>query len=104
MTVARERGAPRSLFADPTPLLTREQCEAIAKKVLSFATADETRVTIASQTDGNMRFAVNQASTSGDNYDHVVNVRSVFGKRAVDGIPGMFSADPAALVSCAAER
>jgi predicted Zn-dependent protease len=82
MSGAIVRRVPRSLFADPTPLLTREQCQAIAKKVLSFATADETRVTIGSQTDGNMRFAVNQASTSGDNYDHVVNVRSAFGKRS----------------------
>src|SRR5207248_2523361 len=82
MSGATVRGAPRSLFANETPLLTRDQCEAIAKKVLSFATADETRVTIGSQADGNMRFAVNQASTSGDNYDHVVNVRSAFGRRA----------------------
>ncbi len=41
--------APRSLFdarvAAPA-LLSRDECEALAKKVLSFATADETRVTI----------------------------------------------------------
>src|SRR5262249_44176136 len=79
-----EPGAPRSLFAPAADnaLLTREQCEAITKKVLSYATADETRVTITSATDGNMRFAVNQASTSGDNYDNVVTVRSAFGKRS----------------------
>ena len=77
--------APRSLFAPAVAtatLLTREQCEAIAKKVLSFAKADETRVTISSSANGNMRFAVNQASTSGDNYDNTITVRSVFGKRA----------------------
>jgi predicted Zn-dependent protease len=77
--------APRSLFtpaAPPPALLTRDQCEAIAKKVLSFAKADETRVTISSSANGNMRFAVNQASTSGDNYDNTITVRSAFGKRS----------------------
>ncbi|MDB4917664.1 MAG: peptidase modulator of gyrase [Gemmatimonadetes bacterium] len=77
-----EPGAPRSLFPAPVTLLSREDCDAIAKKVLSFATADETRVTISSTTQGNMRFAVNQASTSGDNYDNVISVRSVFGTRS----------------------
>jgi hypothetical protein len=80
--MSHEPGAPRSLFPAPIALLTRSECEAIAKKVLSFATADETRVTISSATDGNMRFAVNQASTSGDNYDNVITVRSAFGKRS----------------------
>jgi predicted Zn-dependent protease len=78
-------GAPRSLFtpfAPPPTLLSREQCEAIAKKVLSFAKADETRVTVSSSANGNMRFAVNQASTSGDSYDNTVTVRSAFGKRS----------------------
>jgi predicted Zn-dependent protease len=101
MSGARSKGAPLSLLAGETPLLTRGQCEAIAKKVLSFATADETRVTIGSQTDGNMRFAVNQASTSGDNYDHIVNVRSAFGKRAASSTTN--SLDDASLRS-AVER
>lgn len=77
--------APRSLFEPlfaPPTLLTREQCDAIAKKVLSFAKADETRVTVSSSANGNMRFAVNQASTSGDNYDNTITVRSAFGKRS----------------------
>ncbi|MEO7086361.1 MAG: TldD/PmbA family protein [Gemmatimonadaceae bacterium] len=82
MSHTYEPGAPRSLFAEAVPLLSREECQSIAKKVLSFATADETRVTVSSSTQGNMRFAVNQASTSGDNYDHVITVRSAFGKRS----------------------
>ena len=57
-------------------LLTRAECEALTKKVLSFATADETRVTINSGQAGNMRFAVNQASTSGDSFDTTITVRS----------------------------
>jgi predicted Zn-dependent protease len=82
VSATHEAGAPRSLFPAAVTLLSRAECEAIAKKVLSFATADETRVTITSGTEGNMRFAVNQASTSGDNYDNVVTVRSAFGKRS----------------------
>jgi predicted Zn-dependent protease len=50
--------------------------------VLSFATADETRVSIGSGMTGNMRFAVNQASTSGDSYDTTITVRSTFGRKS----------------------
>jgi predicted Zn-dependent protease len=83
----REPGAPRSLFEPSTvaaapALLSRDDAEAVVKKVISFATADETRVTIGSSASGNMRFAVNQASTSGDSFDTVITVRSTFGKRS----------------------
>ena len=46
--------------------LSREECDAIAKRALSFATADETRVIINSTSIANTRFAVNQISTGGD--------------------------------------
>ena len=59
----------------------REECEALAKRALAMATADETRVTINSGSRGNTRFAVNQISTAGDNYDATVSVRSTFGRR-----------------------
>lgn len=59
----------------------REECEALAKRVLSFATADETRVVINSGNRGNTRFAVNQISTAGDNYNATVSIRSSVGKR-----------------------
>jgi predicted Zn-dependent protease len=78
-------GAPRSLFESVSAapaLLSQAECEALTKKVLSFATADETRVTVSSGSTGNMRFAVNQVSTSGDNFDTTITVRSVFGKRS----------------------
>ena len=83
---ARQDG-PRSLF-EPAPssaaatLITRAEAEALAKKVLAFATANETRVTINSSSPGNMRFAVNQASTSGDSHDTTITVRSTYGKRS----------------------
>ena len=84
MSHAHDTGAPRSLFTPvlAPALLTRGECEAITKKVLSFATADETRVSIGSGMTGNMRFAVNQASTSGDSYDTTITVRSTFGRRS----------------------
>jgi len=71
---------PRSLVI-AARAMGREECEALAKRALSFATADETRVTINSGARGNTRFAVNQISTAGDNYDATVSVRSTFGKR-----------------------
>jgi predicted Zn-dependent protease len=62
--------------------LSREECEVIAKRALSFATADETRVLVNSTNINNTRFAVNQISTGGDSFDSVVNVISKFGKRS----------------------
>src|SRR5687767_1022841 len=59
----------------------REECEALAKRALAAAAADETRITINSGARGNTRFAVNQISTAGDNYDATISVRSTFGKR-----------------------
>jgi predicted Zn-dependent protease len=79
-----EHSGLRSLFA-PAPAaryLTRDECEAICKKVLSFSKADSAQVTITGGARGNTRFAVNQISTSGDNFDHVVSVHATFGKRA----------------------
>ena len=48
---------------------------------MSFATAGETRVAIASGQQGNTRFAVNQVSTAGDSYNASVSVQSSYGKR-----------------------
>lgn len=73
--------APRSLLA-PARHLSRDEAKAIADRVLGFATADETRVNISSGARGNTRFAVNQVSTAGDNYDVQLSVRSVIGKRS----------------------
>ena len=94
-TGLHDPAAPRSLYAPgdagqpaapAARLLTRDECEALAKKLLSFAKADETRVTIQSAARGNTRFAVNQVSTAGDSYDAAVVVRSVFGRRAANAV------------------
>jgi predicted Zn-dependent protease len=74
--------APKSLLRAADPVLSRAEAEAIAKKALSFATADETRVVINSGTRGNARFAVNQVSTAGDTTNTSIAVRSAFGKKS----------------------
>jgi predicted Zn-dependent protease len=71
---------PRSLFP-PDPLLTREQAKALADRVLAFAKADETRVSIASGATGNTRFAGNEITTSGGTTDTSVTVTARIGKR-----------------------
>ena len=81
MSAFTDHRAPRRLFATPARHLSRDESETIARKVLGFSTADEARVTISSGTRGNTRFAVNQVSTAGDDFDAVVTVRSVFGRK-----------------------
>ena len=71
---------PRSLFRAARHL-SRSDCDALARRVLAFATADETRVTITSGMQGNTRFALNQVSTAGDSYNAAVTVQSSFGRR-----------------------
>jgi predicted Zn-dependent protease len=74
--------APHSLYLQRAPIISRDDAEALAKRILYFATADSTRVTIRSGARANSRFAVNQISTAGDNTDTVVTVLSSFGKRS----------------------
>jgi predicted Zn-dependent protease len=71
----------RSL-AQAARYLSREECEAIARRTLAFVTADAARVNIASTSRGNTRFAVNQVSTGGDNYDATVAVTAYVGRRS----------------------
>ena len=72
--------APRSLVA--ARHLSRAESEALAKRVLAFSSADAARVTINSGVRGNTRFAVNQISTAGDNYNASVSILSTFGKKS----------------------
>jgi predicted Zn-dependent protease len=72
----------RSL-AEQARYLSREECEALAKRVLGFvSTADGARVNINSGSRGNTRFAVNQVSTGGDNFDTAVTVTAYVGRRS----------------------
>jgi predicted Zn-dependent protease len=95
--------APKSLFAAlnasaaPARFLTRADCEALTKKVLGFATADATSVSVGGGVSSNTRFAVNQVSTSGDSYDAQISVRSSFGRRSASAVTNNF--DDASLKS-----
>jgi predicted Zn-dependent protease len=72
----------RSL-AEQARYLSREECEALTKRVLGFVSAaDGARVNIASGSRGNTRFAVNQVSTGGDNFDTAVTVTAYAGRRS----------------------
>ncbi len=72
----------RSL-AEQARYLSREECEALAKRVLGFVSAaDGARVNINSGSRGNTRFAVNQVSTGGDNFDTAVTVTAYVGRRS----------------------
>jgi predicted Zn-dependent protease len=62
-------------------ILSRAECDALAKRVLAFAKAEETRVTIDSTARSDTRFAGNQISTSGEDTDTTITIRSAFGKR-----------------------
>jgi predicted Zn-dependent protease len=62
--------------------LSREECERIARQTLSYVTTgDGARVNITSGSRGNTRFAVNQVSTGGDNFDTTVTVTAYVGRR-----------------------
>ena len=72
----------RSLFASAR-YLSRDEAEAIAKKTLGYVTtADAARVNIGSGSRGNTRFAQNQVSTGGDNYDTSVTITAYVGSRS----------------------
>ncbi|MBV6521282.1 MAG: hypothetical protein MNPFHGCM_01416 [Gemmatimonadaceae bacterium] len=71
---------PRSLL-DSARYLSRADCERLARRILSISSADATRVMITSGTRGNTRFAVNQVSTAGDNYNAGVSIVCSFGRR-----------------------
>jgi predicted Zn-dependent protease len=63
--------------------LSREECESVAKRALGFVgTPDGARVNITSGSRGNTRFAVNQVSTGGDNYDTAVTITAYVGHRS----------------------
>jgi predicted Zn-dependent protease len=62
-------------------ILTEAQAKAILDKVIAFSTADETSAQIGGGTQGNVRFARNDISTSGIVDDTELGVQVAFGKR-----------------------
>ncbi|HEV7349495.1 TldD/PmbA family protein [Telluribacter sp.] len=63
-------------------ILTQEEAKKIIDKVLSYAKADETSVSLTGGRTGNIRYARNSVSTSGESNNLALAVTSVFGKRS----------------------
>jgi predicted Zn-dependent protease len=62
-------------------ILTQEEARKIIDKVLSYATADETKVELTGGRSGNIRFARNSVSTAGMSSNLSLSVTAVQGKR-----------------------
>lgn len=63
-------------------ILTQEEAKKIIDKVLSYAKADETQVVISGGRTGNIRYARNNVSTSGETNEIGLNITSVYGKKS----------------------
>ncbi|NBB20625.1 TldD/PmbA family protein [Runella sp. CRIBMP] len=63
-------------------ILTKEEAKKIIDKVLAFSKADEMSVNLTGSRTGNIRYARNTVSTSGESYDLSLSVTAVYGKRS----------------------
>jgi predicted Zn-dependent protease len=63
-------------------MLTKEEAKRITDKILSFSKADELSVSLSGERNGNIRYARNTVSTSGETNDMSLAVTAVFGKRS----------------------
>ncbi|RAJ82038.1 putative Zn-dependent protease [Chitinophaga dinghuensis] len=77
------------------PILTREEAQALLKKVLAYSKADQCEVSVYGSDSGNIRYARNAVSTSGGNLFSQLAVSSAFGKR--QGIATINEFDDASL-------
>ena len=63
-------------------ILSKEESQALLKKVLAFSKAEECEVSLTGSEGGNIRYAQNTISTSGDISTLGLSVTSAFGKRS----------------------
>ncbi|GAB3701662.1 TldD/PmbA family protein [Spirosoma flavus] len=63
-------------------ILTKDEAKRIIDKALSYAKADETSVNLTGGRTGNIRYARNSVSTSGEADNMALAVTAVFGKRS----------------------
>jgi predicted Zn-dependent protease len=63
-------------------ILTQQEAKAIIDKVLSYAKADETEVSIRGGRTGNIRYARNTVNTSGETNEISLSITSVYGKKS----------------------
>lgn len=64
------------------PMLSEQEAKKIIDKVLSYSKADETTVVLTGRRTGNIRYARNTVSTSGEADNLSLSVTAVFGKRS----------------------
>ncbi len=64
------------------PILTKDQAQALLKKVLSYSKADECEVNLNGTDSGNIRYARNSVSTSGKISQTQLVVSSSYGKKS----------------------
>lgn len=62
-------------------ILSKQEAQEILKKVLSYSQADECEVTLSGSKGGNLRYARNAVSTSGEISNTSLAVSSTFGKK-----------------------
>ena len=62
-------------------MFTEERAKAILDKVIALSTADECTAQLSGSVDGNVRFALNEVSTSGVVSDTSLGVQVAFGRR-----------------------
>jgi predicted Zn-dependent protease len=63
-------------------ILSKEEAQALLKKVLSYSKADECEVSLSGREGGNIRYALNAVSTAGDTSTLGLVVSSTFGKKS----------------------
>ncbi|MBN8576180.1 MAG: TldD/PmbA family protein [Cyclobacteriaceae bacterium] len=63
------------------PIISKDEAQALLKKVLSYSKADECEVNLSGTDSGNIRYARNAVSTSGRISQHQLVVSSAFGKK-----------------------
>lgn len=63
-------------------ILTKEEAKKIIDKVLAFSKADEISASLSGNRTGNIRYARNSVSTSGETTDLSLSVTAVYGKKS----------------------
>ncbi|MEO5683378.1 MAG: TldD/PmbA family protein [Chitinophagaceae bacterium] len=79
-------------------ILNKEDAQALLKKVIAFSKADECEVALNGSEGGNIRYARNSVSTSGEISSMVLGVTSTFGKKS--GTATINEFDDASLEKC----
>ena len=74
-------------------ILTEQEAKKIIDKVLSYSKAEETSVTITGGRNGNIRYARNTVSTTGETDDLSFTVTAVFGKKSGSASSNEFTDD-----------